>query len=65
MSAATGVNPFGKTNGMTQPVNQTRSVKDYEGNVDFAREKTLTQFNKTVGNDLNIRNPYLEKEKTV
>ncbi len=62
MSAATGTNPFGKTHGMTQPMGATRAVKDYEGNVDFKREANVTQFNRSVGKDLNIRNPYLEKE---
>jgi len=35
MSAATGPNPFARTSGMTQPLNQTKAVKNYDGNVDF------------------------------
>lgn len=38
MSAATGTNPFAKTSGFTQPLNQTRAVNGYDGNIDFARE---------------------------
>ena len=38
MSAATGPNPFAKTSGMTQPLNQTRAVNAYHGNVDFEKE---------------------------
>ena len=38
MSAATGINPFAKTSGFTQPLNQTRAVVGYEGNVDFKKE---------------------------
>lgn len=36
-SAATGQNPFGVTRGFTQPVQATKAVNGYEGNVDFAR----------------------------
>ena len=36
-SAATGPNPFGITRGFTQPVQATKSVNGFEGNVDFAR----------------------------
>lgn len=39
MSAGTGANPFAKTSGFTQPMNQTRAVKGYEGNVNFDKEK--------------------------
>ena len=35
MSAATGTNPFAKTSGFTQPLNYTRAVKVYDGNIDF------------------------------
>lgn len=38
MSASTGPNPFGVTRGMTQPVQATRAVQQFEGNVDMARE---------------------------
>lgn len=39
MSAGTGPNPFARTCGMTQPVQNTKSVKNYEGNVDFQKEQ--------------------------
>lgn len=39
MSAATGPNPFAKSSGMTQIVNDTRAVKNYDGNVNFGRAK--------------------------
>lgn len=35
MSAATGPNPFARTSGLTQPLNQTKAVVGYEGNIDF------------------------------
>jgi len=35
MSAATGANPFAKSSGMTQIVNDTRAVRNYDGNVNF------------------------------
>lgn len=41
MTAATGMNPFSVTRGMTQPVQATKAVTSFEGNVDFAREATL------------------------
>ena len=37
-SAQTGTNPFGITRGFTQPVQCTKAVAGYEGNIDFARE---------------------------
>ena len=61
MSAATGPNPFSRTSGFTQPLNQTKAVKEYEGNVDFDKEKTVHSFTRTHGRDLNVRNPYMEK----
>jgi hypothetical protein len=39
MSGATGVNPFARTSGFTQPLNQTRAVVGFDGNVDYDREK--------------------------
>jgi hypothetical protein len=39
MSAATGPNPFAKSSGMTQIVNDTRAVRNYDGNVNFDRAK--------------------------
>lgn len=61
MSASTGPNPFAKSSGFTQPLNQTRAVVEYEGNVDFEKEKTTVAFSRTNGRDLNISNPYMEK----
>lgn len=61
MSAATGPNPFAKSSGFTQPLNQTRAVVEYEGNVNFEKEKTTVAFARTQGRDLNVRNPYMEK----
>ena len=37
MSGATGGNPFGKSSGVTQIVDNTRAVRNYDGNVDFGR----------------------------
>lgn len=45
MSASTGPNPFSKTSGFTQPVQYSRAVKNYEGNVDFEAEKSTTKLN--------------------
>ena len=61
MSAATGPNPFSRTSGFTQPLNQTKAVKEHEGNIDFAKEQTVHSFTRTQGRDLNVRNPYMEK----
>jgi len=48
MSAGTGPNPFARSCGMTQPVQNTKSVKNYEGNVDFIKEKgTVEHFLKS------------------
>ncbi len=62
MSAGTGTNPFARTSGFTQPVNQTRAVKDFEGNVDFSREQKNVNFMKTTGRDLNAGNPWQKRE---
>ena len=59
MSAATGPNPFARTSGFTQPLNQTKAAKEYEGNVDFEKEKAKLEFMRTTGRDLNLGNPYL------
>ena len=61
MSAATGPNPFARSSGMTQPLNQTKAVVGFAGNVDFEKEKTVVNFARTAGRDLNIRNPYMEQ----
>jgi len=45
MSASTGVNPFGLSRGMTRPVQETKAVLGYEGNIDFARQtKNVGEF---------------------
>ncbi len=62
MSAGTGTNPFARTSGFTQPLNQTRAVAGFEGNVDFNREKKQVDFRKTAGRDLNLSgNPFQQK----
>lgn len=33
----------------------------YHGNVDFDKEKTVVEFTRTKGRDLNAGNPYVEK----
>lgn len=40
-TASTGPNPFGVTRGLTQPVQSTKAVKGFEGNIDFEREKIV------------------------
>lgn len=60
MTAGTGVNPFAKTHGFTQPVQLTRAVNAYEGNVDFQREGKNVSFYKTQ-NDYRLNNPHKEK----
>ena len=65
MSAATGPNPFARSSGFTQPLNQTKAVVGYEGNVDFEKEKTTVSFARTQGRDLNVRNPYMEQHVAI
>lgn len=55
MSASTGPNPFAKTSGFTQPVQESRAIKNFEGNVNFEGEKQTTDFNRT-HTDLNPKN---------
>jgi len=61
MSAATGPNPFAVTRGFTQPLDKTKAVLSYEGNVDFDKEKRTLETMRTSGRDLYARNPYNEK----
>ena len=61
MSAATGPNPFARTSGFTQPINQTKGAVGYEGNIDLEKEKTIQTSLRTTGRDLNLGNPYMEK----
>lgn len=63
MSASTGPNPFAKTSGFTQPVQTTRAIQRFEGNVDFATEKKTTDFNRT-HTDLNAKN-HLKPDVTI
>jgi hypothetical protein len=61
MSAATGPNPFARTSGMTQSVNHTKAVAEDHGVINFEKEKTILQATRTIGRDLNVKNPYMEK----
>lgn len=61
MSAATGPNPFALTRGMTQPLDKTKAVLSYEGNIDFDKEKRTVETMRTGGRDLYSKNPYNEK----
>lgn len=65
MSAAVGSNPFARTSGFTQTADQVKSVSGYYGNIDFQQEENRVDFRKSVGTDLNQRNPYQEKEVSV
>ena len=38
MSAGTGINPFTRSCGFTQPIQNTRAAKAFEGNVDRVTE---------------------------
>lgn len=44
MSAATGPNPFAKSSGVTQIANDTRAIKNYDGNVNFAGAKANVDY---------------------
>lgn len=61
MSAATGPNPFSRTSGMTQPVNQTKAVQGEAQVINFGKEKVIHQATRTIGRDLQVHNPYMEK----
>lgn len=61
ISAATGPNPFARTSGFTQTANQTHSVANWEGNVDFSKEKSQVNFMRTSGTNLSQSNPYMQK----
>lgn len=65
MSAAVGSNPFARTSGFTQTADQTKSVSGYYGNIDQQQEADRVSFRKSTGTDLNLRNPYVEKQVTV
>lgn len=47
MSATVGPNPFAKSSGFTQPVQQSRAVNRFEGNVNFEQEARRTDFRDT------------------
>ena len=61
MSAATGPNPFARTSGFTQSLDQTKAVKEHHGNIDFNKEKEKMNFMRTTGKDLNYGNPYISR----
>ena len=61
ISAATGPNPFAKSSGFTQPLNQTRSVQQWEGNVDFNKATSQVNFMRTNGTNMAQTNPYMQK----
>ena len=65
MSAAVGSNPFARTSGLTQPADQVHSVSGFYGNIDFEQESCRTDFRKTQGTDLNIKNPYVTTQLSV
>lgn len=65
MSAAVGSNPFARTSGFTQTADQVKSVSGFYGNIDFEQESNRVDFRKSVGTDLNQRNPYQEKDISV
>ena len=65
MSASTGPNPFSKTSGFTQPVQNTKAVAGYEGNVDFAKETQMREFVRTQGTNLVANNPYMQKHTQI
>jgi len=65
MSASTGPNPFAKTSGMTQPLQNTKAVTGYEGNVDFAKETQMREFVRTQGTNLVANNPYMQKHTQI
>ena len=44
MSANIGANPMSKTSGMTQPVQNTRAIQRFEGDVDFPNETRRQDF---------------------
>lgn len=40
-------------------------MANYDGNVDFAKEKKIIEATRTFGKDLNIRNPYMEQHVAI
>ena len=58
MSAHTGANPFAKTSGLTQPVQNTRAIQRFEGDVDFPNEAKRQTFRET-HHDFTKQNPAL------
>jgi hypothetical protein len=61
ISAATGPNPFARSSGFTQPLNQTRAAQKWEGNVDFNKEASQVNFMRTNGTNMTNQNPYMQK----
>ena len=62
MSAGVGPNPFARTSGFTQTADQVKSVSGYYGNINFEEEAAKTEFRKSCGTDLNMKNPYVQSE---
>jgi len=46
---------------MTQPVNQTKAVIGEAQVVNFGKEKVIHEATRTIGRDLQVHNPYMEK----
>ena len=61
MSASTGPNPFAVTRGLTQPLDKTKAVLSYEGNIDFDKATNTVATMRTTGRDLYAQNPYNAK----
>lgn len=75
MSASVGPNPFGKSTGFSQPVQATRAVDRYEGNVNFGQEqnrkkmrdthKDFSAFNPNLYNDEPQISPFSELQQRI
>ena len=52
MSAATGPNPFSKASGLTQPIQNTKAVVGYHGNINFEKESLAQNLSRKTGPDL-------------
>ncbi len=58
MSASTGPNPFALSSGFSKPVQETRAITRFEGNVNFEQEARRTNFRET-NKDFTQNNPNL------
>ena len=52
MSAATGPNTFSKASGLTQPIQNTKAVVGYHGNINFEKESLAQNLSRKTGPDL-------------